>query len=355
MPVYNGHDDLPITLECLRSQTYPNLDVLISVDANDQESASACEPFLREDDRFRMQVHPSRLGWAGNTDWTMQARRGEYYIFQQHDDQVSPTYVADLVAAAVRMPSAAVCFAQMQYTGMRTMVLPGLSLSGPPIDRATRYLESLDIVAFRGLIRGSALAATSGLLLSDFDPYDSFGTELRFMTELALAGEFQFVAGPTYYKSVQGTNLHRKRESWSAYQRQLAWACLAAWMVEVLVPAGGKPEESKRLFNTVLARFLVASRSSRLLRKFGRRLAWSRSQALHPIRVLLDRLRSNEQAMTSLRGRWMFYEAEDEKQRAALLTLIFQRLKSEGRFDPTHCLQSTWDTLEKEAFVRFIG
>jgi glycosyltransferase involved in cell wall biosynthesis len=101
VPVYRGQDDLPITLECLRTQSYQDLDVLISVDAGDQQSAQACEPFLR-DQRFRMHIQPSRLGWAGNTDWTMRERRGEFYIFQQHDDQISPTYVADLVAAALR-------------------------------------------------------------------------------------------------------------------------------------------------------------------------------------------------------------------------------------------------------------
>jgi glycosyltransferase involved in cell wall biosynthesis len=43
VPVYQGQDELPVTLECLRTQTYPNLDVLISVDASDQDSARACD------------------------------------------------------------------------------------------------------------------------------------------------------------------------------------------------------------------------------------------------------------------------------------------------------------------------
>jgi glycosyltransferase involved in cell wall biosynthesis len=355
VPVYQGQNELPITLECLRSQTYPNLDVLISADGGDQESARACEPFLRRDSRFRMQVQPSRLGWAGNTDWTMRERRGEFYIFQQHDDQISPTYVEDLVTAALRMPSAAICFAEMQCTGLRTMVLRGLPLSGSPVDRATGYLESLDAVSFRGLMRGSALASTSGLLLSDCDPFDSFGTEFRLMTELALLGEFQFVAGPTYYKRMHGANLHLKREDWTENQKQLAWACLAAWMVEVLAPAGESPEESRRLFDTVLARFLLTGDSRRWLRRFGRQLAWSRSNALHPIRLLLDRLRSSEQAVKSLRGRWMFYEAEGREQRAELLRLIFDLLRKGRRFDPVVCLQLTWERLENEANRRFAG
>src|SRR5262249_56183020 len=129
----------------------------------------------------------------------------------QHDDQVSPSYVEDLVTAALRMPSAAICFAEMQCTGLRTMVLRGFPLLGSPIDRATAFLETLDAVPFRGLIRGSALPSPSRLLLSEFDPFDSFGTEFRFMTELALLGEFQFVAGPAYFKKHKRKKIHLKK------------------------------------------------------------------------------------------------------------------------------------------------
>jgi glycosyltransferase involved in cell wall biosynthesis len=355
VPVYRGQVELPITLECLRSQSYPNLDVLISVDAGDQESAKACEPFLRGDSRFRMQVQPQRLGWAANTDWTMRERKGEFYIFQQHDDQVSPTYVEDLVFAALRAPGAAICFAEMQCTGLRTMVLRGFPLSGSPIERAKGYLETLDAVPFRGLIRGSALASTAGLLLSEADPFESFGTEFRFMTELALLGDFRFVAGPTYYKRMHGTNLHLKREDWSAHKKQAAWACLCAWMVEVIAPAGQNVEESRRLFDAVLTRFLVTGPSWRWLKNWGRQLAWSRSSALGPIRSLLDRIRSSEQAMKSLRGRWMFYETDGREQRAALLRMIFDQLKKGSRFDPVTSLQATWERLENDAHKSFIG
>ena len=355
VPVYRGKTELPVTLECLKTQTYPHLDVLVSVDAGDQESAKACEPFVRGDSRFRMHVQPHRLGWAANTDWTMRERRGEFYIFQQHDDQVSPSYIEDLVSAALRAPDAAICFAEMQCTGLRTMLLRGFPLSGSPIERATAYVETLDAVPFRGLIRSSALASTSGLLLSEVDPFESFGTEFRFMTELALLGEFRFVKGPTYYKRMHGTNLHLKRENWSNEKKRLAWACLCAWMVEVIVPAGRNPQECRRLFDTVLARFLDAGHSWRRLKSWGRRLAWSRSSALSPIRALVDRVRSNEQAMKSLRGRWMFYEAEGREQRAALVRTIFGQLKREGRFDPMFCFQRSWEALEDEANKRFVG
>jgi Glycosyl transferase family 2 len=356
VPVYHGQDELPVTLECLRNQTYQNLDVLISVDADDQRSARACEPFLRRDPRFRMRVQSSRLGWAGNTDWTMRERRGAFYIFQQHDDQVSPTYVADLVNAAVRAPHAAICFAKMEFSGLRTMVQRGSPLSGPPIRRALAYLEDMDFVPLRGLIRGSALASTSGLLLSDFDPFDSFGTELRLMAELALSGEFLFVPGPTYYKRMHGSNLHLKREKWSEQQKQRAWACLGAWMVEVIAPAGRSLEERRRLFDIVLDRFVVPGDDPwKWLRACTRKISWSRSLALRPLRLLLDRIRSTEPIAQSVRTRWMLYDASGKEQRAALLLMIFDRLRSAARFDPVLCLGSTWDGLAEEASVRLAG
>jgi hypothetical protein len=216
-----------------------------------------------------------------------------------------------------------------------------------------QYLESLDCVPFRGLIRGSALARTSGLLLSDFDPFDSFGTEIRFMAELSLAGEFCFVQGPTYYKRVHGANLHLKRESWSEHQRQLAWASLAAGMVEVIVPAGRSPEECGRLFNSVLIRFLVPSDPWRWLTAPARRLASTQSKALHRLRAILNWLKSSDRIVNSVSGRWMFYQAGDLERRNALLRIIFDRLKGGGRFDPSVCLQSSWETLEEETARRF--
>jgi hypothetical protein len=66
------------------------------------------------------------------------------------------------------------------------------------------------------------------------------------MSELALLGEFRFVPGPTYFERMHGANLHLKRENWSERHKQLAWACLGAWMVEVVAPAGRDPEECRR-------------------------------------------------------------------------------------------------------------
>ena len=189
VPVYRGQDTLPVLLECLRTQSYKEIDVLVSVDGGDKRSAEACKPFLHNS-RFRMHVQPSRMGWAGNTDWTMRQRRGDFYIYQQHDDLLSPTYIADLVEASVRWPNAVICFSKVQFTGQLNEEASCPSLLGDPTERALSYVRCPDWVPFRGLLRGSALEKTSGLLLSDFDP--SIALEL---TALWLNCRFSVTSG----------------------------------------------------------------------------------------------------------------------------------------------------------------
>jgi glycosyltransferase involved in cell wall biosynthesis len=329
VPVYGGQDRLPELLECLKNQSYENIDVLISVDNRDQASADACKPFLEQDSRFRMEVQPVRLGWAGNTDWTMRHRRGDFFIYQQHDDLLSPTYVADLVEAAARWPNAAICFAKMEYVGQDIPEKDVPSLVGEPKARALTFMRRLDWEPFRGLIRGSALDKTSGLLLSDCDPFDSFGTEFRFMTELALAGEFRFVKGPIYFKNLHGENLSTKREGQSREYRVAAVACWTAWMIEVIVPVGATVPERYSLLMAVLERFA------------------GRQDALRPLRSLLrrsERLKAAVQDLIRLEPPILRYRSRGEC--AIFLRQVFERLKSEDRFHPGECLDMTWSSFE---------
>ena len=344
VPVYRGQDTLPLLLECLKTQSYKDIDVLISVDGGDEPSAEACKPFLYQDTRFRMHVQPSRLGWAANTDWTMRHRRGDFYIYQQHDDLLSPTYIADLVEASVRWPKAVICFAKLQFTGQRDEEISSPSLLGAPKERVLDYLRTLDWVPFRGLIRGSALEKTSGLLLSDFDPFDSLGTEHRFMAELALLGEFQFVEGPTYFKSWHGENLSIKRGRWSREHWLTAFACYAAWMIEVIAPIGRSAKERRRLFGITLDRF--AGKKDPL--NWIRSLLRIKIKPLLPVRIW-DQLKASEKLRSAFQerpGSWLGSVSTEE--RSFFLREILERLKSGGRFDPHDCLNMSWRALESK-------
>ena len=53
VPAYRGVAYVAETLRCLEQQTHRNLDVLISVDGADEETAAVCTPFIK-DSRFKI-------------------------------------------------------------------------------------------------------------------------------------------------------------------------------------------------------------------------------------------------------------------------------------------------------------
>ena len=79
------------------------------------------------------------------------------------------------------------------------------------------------------------------------------------------------------------------------------------------------------------------------------------AETLQPIRALLALLKTSDPLVRAVSERWMLYETREPEQRAALLRIIFDRLKDAGRFDPLSQLQSSWDSLEMEAHARFVG
>ena len=228
---------------------------------------------------------------------------------------------------------------------MRRSLRP--SLLGDPTERALRYLRRIDWIPFRGLLRGSALKKTSGLLLSDFDPFDSFGTEQRFMAELSLLGEFRFVEGPTYFKSWHGENLSAKREGWSREHFITAIACLAAWMIEVIAPAGESVQERHRLFKITLEHFAGRRRDPL---KWIRAVLRNESKALAPLRMIRDQLKRSEKLTAALGAYYWGLDNTSTKERAALLGQVFERLKSGGRFEPRKCMNTTWEALGSRYF-----
>jgi hypothetical protein len=230
----------------------------------------------------------------------------------QHDDLISPTYVADLLAAAARWPDAVLCFCEMivQSGNSSTVVRPG-ELLGDPLSRALTHMEKMESGPFRGLIRGSALDSTAGLRSYGFE---SFGSFHFLMTELALAGTFRFVGGASYFKRLTGKNLHLKWYDWSEHDKREAWASLAAGEFEIIVPAGASLEVRRGLAETAIERFI-----------------------------------------TPREGRWIFCAMEegDAAGRADMLRRVVTWLRDAKRFDPQAELGWTWEAFETHMAQRF--
>ena len=128
-------------------------------------------------------------------------------------------------------------------------------------------------------------------------------------------------------------DLSLKRKSWSREHLITAVACFAAWMIEVIAPAGASVRERHGLLRITLERFAGKRRDAL---KWIRPVLRTKSKALLPLRMIRNRLRSNEKLRATLQAPHFYWGLNNMSglERAFLLQQIFERLKNGGRFDP---------------------
>ena len=255
VPVFRGTAFVAAALAAIQAQTHPALDVLISVDGADRESAAACEPFLA-DPRFRMVVQERQLGWTDNISFLMRHSAGDYWFYHQQDDHITPDYVEVLLAHAAGHPEAAVTYCDIQAFGALDRVFSQPPVLGPPAVRAiVLLLAHFPAVAFRGLARRSALEVAGDLRTNTFD---SFGADTTWMASIARAGELHRVAKPLYFKRFHADSVHSRWVQWPLERRMAAWRVHCRDMLLETVGAGATLVERRLIFEAALARVVLA-------------------------------------------------------------------------------------------------
>ena len=256
LPVYKGADLIPKCLDCLQRQTFRDFEVIISVDGGDLETAAACRPFLI-DPRFRVVVHPERLGWVGNFNWLLQQDLQEFFCYRQHDDTTATEFFEVLFQAADMEPNAAAVYCDCQYSGGRDDIESAPSIEGESLQRMVRYLEYAPSsgAPVRGLIRRAAIRQ-AGLVRSD--GFHGASALSVWLAKLLHWGNFRRVAKPLYYRLDHPRNITNTLRSVPDDRKQAALTTLFTGMLEVAVPLCRTPEERRLIQRFILDRIVFS-------------------------------------------------------------------------------------------------
>lgn len=85
VPIYNVESYLPHCLECLASQTYQNLEIILVDDGSTDSSGRLCDEYVRKDSRARVIHQPNKGVWSAR-NVGQDAARGSYLWFPDGDD-----------------------------------------------------------------------------------------------------------------------------------------------------------------------------------------------------------------------------------------------------------------------------
>ncbi len=113
IPVYKRFDFLPKAIQCVASQDYPNIELIVS--DNGQNGTRVPEIVRQHYPRpFRFRQNPESVSIATHFNQLLQEAAGEYYVVLCDDDEISANYVSELVSVLESNPRVSIALARQE-------------------------------------------------------------------------------------------------------------------------------------------------------------------------------------------------------------------------------------------------
>jgi glycosyltransferase involved in cell wall biosynthesis len=171
------------------SQTYSNLEIIISDNASTDATEAICQRYGARDARVRYHRNSRNRGPTFNFRQVVAFSAGEYFLWAAHDDMFAPEYVERCVAVLEQNPDVVLCYSRSIEIGEHGQFLERqeqiLAADSPYPDRRFRELIRMDhnCETMFGVIRAVVLKRTS--IHGDFPDSDRC-----MLAEVGLYGRF---------------------------------------------------------------------------------------------------------------------------------------------------------------------
>lgn len=169
VPVFNGERFLEQALRSLVTQTFSDIEIVISDNASTDRTGEICRAFAAQDQRISYYVNEVNRGASWNFNRVFDLARGELFKWAAADDICAPEFVARCVASLDQSPTAVMAMtkvAEIDEFGhiFDSITVPGNTLvpvipSGAPAHIRFRQTIRPDHICINifGLIRSDIL------------------------------------------------------------------------------------------------------------------------------------------------------------------------------------------------------
>ncbi len=97
VPVYKVEDYLGRCVESIRNQTYKSIEIILVDDGSPDNCPTICDEYAEKDKRIKV-IHKSNGGVSSARNAGIAASCGDFIMFVDSDDFLSPEYVNDLIS-----------------------------------------------------------------------------------------------------------------------------------------------------------------------------------------------------------------------------------------------------------------
>ncbi len=94
VPTYNRPNGLRRTLECITTQSYRNLEIIVSDNASPgDETGAVVREFMSRDTRIKYIRQDRNIGVIPNFQYVLKMATGEYFMWAADDDEWDPVFI----------------------------------------------------------------------------------------------------------------------------------------------------------------------------------------------------------------------------------------------------------------------
>lgn len=199
MPAYNGERWIAASIESILSQTYDNLELIISDNASTDSTAEICQDYAASDPRVRYLRQETNLGASENYNAVFRSARAPYFKWASSNDLCHASFLEKCLAAFQDRPDLALIYPRARLFEEE----PG---DGEDYDDDFDLPEDSPCRRFEGLVSRMGLNnIMNGVIRSEvlsktplIKPY--FSSDIVLMAEVALHGKISEVREVLFYR-----------------------------------------------------------------------------------------------------------------------------------------------------------
>jgi len=228
IPVYNGASFILESLESVLTQTYSNLEILISDDCSTDHSLDLIRQLKTKN--LKIYIQTKRLGWVGNSNFLIRKSNGSYFALIPQDDLIPIDYFEKLIKGLEKNKLAVNCYPYICSMGRVAGLIQQPSITGTSEDRIYDVISNhFWAVSFRGLVKNDL---PDPLRYLSADQHQDMMSDTVWILQHAIAGELHALDLP-YYKRYHDSGEHSTWTGKPVIDKIRAWSqhCASLYLI----------------------------------------------------------------------------------------------------------------------------
>ncbi len=217
IPTYNRPAGLRRTLDCIISQTYWHLQIIVSDNySTDPEVLPMLQKYAQQDQRIKFYIQKENLSIVPNFQFLLDHATGDYFMWAADDDNWDQNFIEVCVNGMEQYKDAALCITDLKIVGNNGVAKQSKLNRGFMQDNL--YIRNFNFVKSTDENKYFFCGLYKTAWVKNIPFNNNWGGDHMFIFETLSKGKFLYLQGQScfyYYRGGSSTNMERVRKAFN--------------------------------------------------------------------------------------------------------------------------------------------